>query len=186
MIAVVFWNEHLHALDHIVNISMCGKGNDVGDIVAHGVEVVGTHFRHHNFIVFSGVECFLLIVEQFLVEFFARTKTDFLDFDIHTWAQTCERNHASSQIVNLHWFTHVEHIDFTTVTHTASLKHKATSLWNGHEVANDVAVSDGDRSTLCNLSAENRNHRAVAAEHIAKASGDELGFLTLALCIEEE
>ena len=184
---MIFGNEEFHALNHVVHIALFGKRDDIGNVVEHIVEIVGTHLGNHNLIVAGHIfNSVLLVGEEFLVEFFAGTESDFLDLDIHIGAQPCKRNHARSQIVDFHRFAHIEDIDFATVAHTSGFKHQTACLGNGHKVANNIAVSDGHGAAGSNLLAKQRNHRTVAAKDIAKSGGDKLGDFAFLLGIEIE
>ena len=70
--------------------------------------------------------------------------------------------------------------------HAARLEHQRARLGDGHEVANDVAVGHRHGASALDLLAEEWYHRAVAAQHVAKAGGDELRVLAHLLGIEEE
>ena len=54
------------------------------------------------------------------------------------------------------------------------MEDEAAGIGDGHEVADDVRVGDGDGATLVNLLFKMGNNGAVAAKHIAKAGGNEL------------
>jgi len=58
----------------------------------------------------------------------------------------------------------------------AGFEDEAARLGDGHEVADDLLVGDGDGATVADLPPEEGDHRAVAAEDIPEAGGDESGF----------
>ena len=64
---------------------------------------------------------------------------------------------------------HVQHIDAAALGQRARLQHQLGRLGNGHKVALDVGVGQGDGAALLDLSLEQRDHAAVAAQHVAKA-----------------
>ena len=70
LVAVIFGNEEFHALNHVVHIALFGKRDDIGNVVEHIVEIVGTHLGNHNLIVAGHIfNSVLLVGEEFLVEF---------------------------------------------------------------------------------------------------------------------
>ena len=76
-------------------------------------------------------------------------------------------------------FAHVEDEDFTALAHGACFEHKTTSLWDEHEVANDVGMGDLDGTAFLDLLTEDRNDTSVGAEDVAEACGNELGGLLM-------
>ena len=146
---------------------------DFVDGFLHYLVVVLRYGGNHNLLVDGGCGG-LLVVEQLFIEFFARTEPGFHYLDVLARAESGECYHFNCQVVDFHRFSHVEHIDFAAVAHAAGFEHQRASLVDGHKVANDVLVGDCYRTTLLNLTAEDRDYRTVRTEHVAKSGGDEL------------
>ncbi len=53
-------------------------------------------------------------------------------------------------------------------------------LRNGHEIADNALVGNGDRAAFLDLAAEEGHHRPIGTQHVAKADGRELGCLAVA------
>ena len=56
----------------------------------------------------------------------------------------------------------------------ACFEHQFAGFGDEHKEADDVGVRHREWASLCQLFAEEGNHRAVGAEHVAKAGGDKL------------
>ena len=65
------------------------------------------------------------------------------------------------------------------MSHTACFEYQTACLRNGHEVADNLGVSDCDGSTTLNLVAEAWNNRSVRTQYIAKSGGDKLRLSSL-------
>src|SRR6185437_5788968 len=79
-----------------------------------------------------------------------------------------QADHAAGQVHHLNRLTHVENEDFAALAHDRRLQHQLHRLGDGHEVTGDVAVRDCHRAAFANLLFEDRDHAAVAAQHIAE------------------
>ncbi len=55
------------------------------------------------------------------------------------------------------------------------MENERNGFGDGHEVASDVFVGDGDWPAVFDLLEEERDDGAVAAEDVAEADGDEVG-----------
>ena len=114
----------------------------------------------------------LLAGENLLIEFLAGPQAGIFDLDIHVWFEACQTYHAPGEVVDTDRLAHVEDADAVAIAHGGSLHYEAASLGNGHEEAVDLAVRDRDRTALCDLFLEARDHRAIAAQHIAETRRD--------------
>ena len=136
----------------------------------HVVIVVLADGGDHDLVVGSGLGV-LAGGEEFLVEFLAVAEAG--EFDLHVGAAG-EADHALREVHDLDRFAHVEDIDLAALAHAAGFQHQLASLGDGHEVADDFRVGDGDGAAGGNLLAEERNHGTVGAQHVTEAGGDEL------------
>ena len=78
-------------------------------------------------------------------------------------------NHSLSQIRDAYRITHIEDIDFTTITHRTRFQNQFTSFWNKHEITDYIRMRYRDGTTVLDLLTENRNDRTIAAQHITEA-----------------
>ena len=118
----------------------------------------------------------LLGHELLFIELLARAEAGILDFDVHIRLQTGETDHVAGQGVDLHRGSHVEDEYLAPVGVGTGQHHKAHRFGDGHEVADDIRVGDRDWAAFFNLLLENRNDRAVGAQDVPEADGDELGL----------
>ena len=113
--------------------------------------------------------------QQFFVQLFTGAQAGDLDVDAARGLQGVahalagQLDHAARQVVDAHRLAHVQHEYLAAVRHGASLDHQLRGFGDGHEVARDVAVRDGDRAALVDLAPEQRHDRARGAQHVAKA-----------------
>src|SRR5699024_6208425 len=66
--------------------------------------------------------------------------------------------------------------------HRGGLHHQTAGFGDSHKETDDVGVSHGERTTVLYLLLKPRNHRTVAAQHIAETGGHEFGaalYLTI-------
>ena len=110
--------------------------------------------------------------QQLLIELLALAQTRVHHGDVHVRLQTGQADHIAREIVNAHRLAHVQHENLAAARIGAGLENELYSLGNGHEIADDALVRHGDGAALRNLLAEERNHTAGAAEHIAEAHGN--------------
>ena len=148
-----------------------GGGEEALFVLAGYFVVVLADGGYHYLGVVGGFGEFL-VAEDFLVEFLALTETG----ELYVYAFCSgELYHAMGKVDNTNWSAHVEDIDFASLAHGASFKDEFARLGNEHEEADDVGMGDGDGTALAYLFLEDGDDRAVAAQDIAKAGGDELG-----------
>ena len=114
------------------------------------------------------------IEHEFLVQLFARAQAGDLDGDIGARLIAVEADQAGRQVHNAHGFAHVQHIDAAAFGKTPGLQHELRSFGDGHEVAHDVRVGDGDGATALDLLLKQRDNAAVAAQHVAETHGHAL------------
>ena len=70
---------------------------------------------------------------------------------------------------------HVEHVDLAAAAHRAGLDDERRRLRDRHEEARHLRVRDRDGAAALDLPAEDRDHRAGRAEHVAEPHRDEPG-----------
>ena len=174
VLALVLWHKLLHALYHVVNVAALSELDDIVDVIAHVEIIIFAHLRNHNLLI-VGLDCVLLVVEQFLIELLAWAQANLLNLDIDVRTQARQRNHACGEVVDAHRLPHVEDIDLTAMPHATSLEHERACLGDGHEVTDDVAVSDGDRTSIFYLLAEQRN---VCASGTGEVSAPLVAFVS--------
>jgi hypothetical protein len=90
-----------------------------------------------------------------------------------------QADQVARQVDDLHRLAHVQHQHLAAVADGRGLQHQARGLGDGHEVANDVRVGDGDRAAAGDLFLELRDHAAAAAQHVAEAHRHEAGARVL-------
>ena len=123
-----------------------------------------------NELVLSLLEAFL-VHETLLIELLARTQTGVDDLDVHVGLVACKLDEVPRHVVDLHGLAHVEHEDLAALCVAGALQHQAHGLGDGHEEARDARVGHRDGAALCNLLLEQRHHRSVGAQYVAKAHG---------------
>ena len=61
--------------------------------------------------------------------------------------QATQLNHIYSQVVNLYWLAHIQHINAAAARQCARFQHQLCGLRDRHKIARDVRMRDGDRAT---------------------------------------
>ena len=110
-----------------------------------------------------GRQCILLVLKQFLVELLSRTESHIFYLYVLAQLQPGKGNHLLCKVVYLHGLAHVEDEDVVALSHRRGLQHERAGLGDGHEVADDTGVGDGDGTALGYLLLEERDDRAVGA-----------------------
>ena len=124
---------------------------------------------HKNFIVLGAAHLILLLVHhQFFVELLARTQTHDLDLHIHARLIAVKADELLGKIHDLDRLAHVQHIDIAALGQRTGLQHQLGRFRNGHKVALNVGIRQGNRPAFFDLGLKQRNDAAVAAQHIAK------------------
>ena len=90
-----------------------------------------------------------------------------------------QTDHILCQIINLHRFSHIKYKQFTILCHCSTLQYQLGCLRNCHEITDDSLISNSDRSTVCNLSSEQRNNRASTSKYISESC---CAVLYLSMC----
>lgn len=175
MLAFKFWDNFLHELDDSHVIEAFGEFVELYLVLEGEVVRVFTHLGDHNLWVMGWLGV-LLGGKELLEEFLTIAKAGELYLYV---LSSREGYHALGKIDNLDGFAHVEDEDLASLAHGACFKYKAASLWDEHEVADDVGMGNFDRTAILDLLAEDRNNASVAAEDVAETSGDELGGLLM-------
>ena len=171
MLTLKLRNNLLHLLDNCHVIEALGEFVELYLVLEGEVVRVFTHLGNHDLWVMGWLGV-LLGGKEFLEEFLTIAKSG--EFYLYVLGAR-EGYHAVGKINNLDGFAHVEDEDLTSLAHGAGFKNKAACLWNKHEVADDVGMSDLDRTALLDLFSKNRNDTSITAEDVAETSGNELG-----------
>ena len=168
--AFVFRDDILHGLDDGHVVECPGDLHEVPLVLACGGVVVFTDLGDHDLWVCCGDGAFL-VVEDLLVELLTVAQAGELYLHI---LRSGQGDHPPGQVYDLHRLSHVEDEDLPSLAHGPCLEHERARLRDEHEVADDVRMGDGDRSTVAYLLLEDGDHAAVGAQDIAKPGGDEL------------
>ena len=111
----------------------------------------------------------LLVHHQLFVKLFTGAQAHDLDLHIHTRLVAVKADELLGQVHNAHRLAHIQHIDIAALCQCTRLQHQLGCFRDGHKVAHDVGVSQGDRPALFDLGFKQRDNAAVAAQHVAKA-----------------
>nr|AAN05164.1 RB143 [Ruegeria sp. PR1b] len=111
---------------------------------------------------------------QLLFQLFPWAQANDLDRDIalgvalvaHRIASTLD--HLTGQVEDRDGLAHIQHENLAAARLGPGLKHQLHRLADGHEVAFDAGVGDGDRAATADLFLKQRNDRSRGAQHIAK------------------
>ena len=106
--------------------------------------------------------------QELLVELLAGAEAGFNDFNALYAGET---DHVLCEVIDLYGLAHIEDEELAILRHGTALEHELGSLRNGHEVADDPLVGDGDGTAVCDLALEERNHGTGRAQDIAEAGG---------------
>ena len=118
----------------------------------------------------------LALHQKLLIELLTGPQADLLDFNIPVGLQTGQADQVLRQGQNPHRLAHVQHHDLSGLGNGTGLHHQGCRLGDGHKVADNPPVGDGDGAALLNLLLEQGHHGAVGAQHIAEPHGTELGL----------
>ena len=115
-----------------------------------------------------GGECLFVVGQQLLEEFLARAQAGEGDGDLGLGVAG-QAHHGAGQVHDADGLAHVEHEGLATASHQAGLQHELGGLGDGHEIAGDVGVGDGDGAAVGDLFAELGDDAAAGAQHVAEA-----------------
>ena len=115
-----------------------------------------------------GGQGLLVVGQQFLEEFFARAQAGEGDGDVG-FGVARQAHHGAGQVDDADGLAHVQDEGLAAASHEAGLQHELGGLGDGHEVAGDVGVGDGDGAAVGDLLAELGNDAAAGAQHVAEA-----------------
>src|SRR3990167_2943602 len=121
--------------------------------------------------------------QQLLIQFLTGTQATELNSDIAMWVlarshtKTTEVDHLLRQLDNLYRLAHIQHEHITALPHSPRLNHQLRGFGDGHKIAGDIRMSDGDRPTLTDLLTEKRNNRARRPQHITETHHGETGLV---------
>ena len=171
VVGFVFGDDVLHLAYCLHIVKMLGDVDEFINVLGDFLIVILTNLGNTDLLMESGFGA-LEFVKNFFIEFLSRTETCELDLYI---LRTGELDHTFGKIGNLHGLAHVEDEDFTAITLRTGLEYELTSLGDEHEETYNTLVGDSDGTAVANLLPEEGNDRAVGAQHITEAGGDELG-----------
>jgi len=126
---------------------------------------------HKNLGVLGFIGLFVVQRELFK-KFFTGANTTELNVDVFAGHEATQHDKVCGEINNLHRLAHVEHKDFTALTHGTRLQDQLTGLRNRHKVATHFGVRHRDRAAFANLFSKDGNHRARRTQHVSKTHGD--------------
>ena len=126
----------------------------------------------------------LFVHEQLFIELFTRTQTGEFYINVLIWRIARKSDNILREIDYLHRLAHIEHEYLAALCGSTRLKNKGHSLGDGHEITDDILVSDGYRTAVCYLILEKRNNGTVRAEDIAESDRDELGIRMLVVGLD--
>ena len=115
-----------------------------------------------------GGQGLLVVGQQFLEEFLARAQAGEGDGDVG-FGVARQAHHGAGQVDDADGLAHVQDEGLAAASHEAGLQHELGGLGDGHEVAGDVGVGDGDGAAVGDLLAELGNDAAAGAQHVAEA-----------------
>ncbi len=116
----------------------------------------------------------LLVEEEFLVELFAGPEACADDFLL---AGAVEADHLFGQVLDLDGLAHIQDEELAALGHGGGLEDQGGGFGDGHEVADDLRVGQGDRAAGFDLALEDGDHGAVGAQDVAEADRHEFGFV---------
>ena len=167
-------DEGFEGADGVFGVLGPGGGDDEVGLLADGVDGVVDGAGDADFVV-GGFGGAFAVGEDFFKEFFAGAQAGVADGDVDVGPKAGEGDHAPGEVFDFDGFAHVEDVDFAALAHGAGLQDEAAGFGDGHEVADDVGVGDGDGAAFGDLFAEAGDDAAVAAEDVAEAGGGVAG-----------
>ncbi len=127
----------------------------------------------------GGILHTLLGHKHLFVKLLAGTKARKLDLNILSYLISGELDQVFCQIQYLHRFSHIQDKDLAALCIGACLQYQGYCLRDSHEVADDIRICHGHRTAFRDLPFEQRDHAAVAAQHVAETHGHEIGLIVL-------
>ena len=115
-----------------------------------------------------GGQGLLVVGQQFLEEFLARAQAGEGDGDVG-FGVAGQAHHGAGQVDDADGLAHVQDEGLAAASHEAGLQHELGGLGDGHEIAGDVGVGDGDGAAVGDLLAELGDDAAAGAQHVAEA-----------------
>ena len=103
----------------------------------------------------------LFVHEQLLVELFARTQTGEFYINVLIGRIARKPDNILREVDYLHGLAHIEHEYLAASCRSTRLKNKRHRLGDGHEITDNILVSDGYGTAVCYLILEKRDNRAV-------------------------
>lgn len=136
--------------DHPLRVvGFCGSTQAV-ELFLHGIPADLGPLLDENFRIFRPVEVFVGD-QQLFIKLFAGTQADLLNFDVHAGRQPGQADHLLRQLADIHRLAHVQHEHLAAAREGAGLQHELDGLGDGHEVAHDAPVGDGNRPAVGDL-----------------------------------
>ncbi len=122
---------------------------------------------------------------EFLGQLFPGTQPGELDADVHPLGEPRHADELAREIEDADLLAHVEQEHLAAAPHRAGLEHQPRRLRHRHEVAPRLRVRDRERPAALELALEQRDHRALAAQHVAEAHRDEAGAAAVGARLEQ-
>jgi len=116
----------------------------------------------------------LLVEVELLIHLLPWSQASEDNLDVAVWLESGEANQLAGQIDDFDRLTHVEDKDLAPLGQRSSLDDETGGLGDGHEIARDLRMGDGDFALILDLLFEQWDHAAVAAENIAKSHGGKI------------
>ena len=161
--------DHGGKLLHHALVVVGGGGFQRLQLLVELRQVDGAGACHKNFVVLGAAHLVLLLVHhQLFVELLAGAQAHHLDLHVHARLVAVKADELLGKVHDLDRLPHVQHIDVAAFGQGTGLQHQLGRLRDGHEVALDVLIGQGDRAALFDLGFKQRDDAAVAAQHVAE------------------
>ena len=115
----------------------------------------------------------LFFHQKLFVKLFAGTQAGVDDRDIHIRLIAGQADQVAGHGVDLDRLAHIEHEDLAALGVIAGLQDERNRFGNRHKETRDVGMCDRHRAALRDLLLKERDHAAVAAEHVAETHRNE-------------
>src|SRR5690606_36892800 len=115
----------------------------------------------------------LALTEEFFEEFFAVAEAGEDDVDVLAGFESGEKNHLLREVEYADGLSHVEEEDLAAVAHDRGFEDELTRLGNGHKVARDFRMGDGNWTALIDLFLKNGDNGSVGAQDVSEACSNE-------------
>ena len=127
----------------------------------------------------------LFFHQKLFIKFLARPQPREFDLDIFSHTETGELDQILRQRQNLHRLSHIQHEDLTALSVSPRLQNQRNSLRDRHKITYDIRMRYRNRAAGCNLPAKQRNHAAVAAEHVPETHRHKFRIIMLVKSLDD-